>query len=84
MEFFGGRDDGAGAGDVAEFGEEGGVHCRREKDSTAVLQREGGRLLDEESHSDLPKLPSADIRTARASSWISHRTRIIPPILLFS
>ena len=28
MEFFGGSDDGAGAGDGAEFGEEGGVHVR--------------------------------------------------------
>ena len=31
VEFFGGRDDGAGAGDIAEFGEEGGVHVRRGK-----------------------------------------------------
>ena len=34
MEFFDRRDDGAGAGDLAEFGEEGGVHFRCEKDST--------------------------------------------------
>ena len=33
MEFFGRSDDGAGAGDGAEFGEEGGVHVR-EKHTT--------------------------------------------------
>jgi hypothetical protein len=38
VEFFGGSDDGAGAGDGAESGEKGGVHCRCEKDSTAVAQ----------------------------------------------
>ena len=38
MEFFGGSDDGAGAGDGAEFGEEGSVHVRLGKGYYGVVK----------------------------------------------
>lgn len=44
-----GGDKGAGAYDLAEFGEEMSVHWGLEKDSTEMKEREEGRFFGEAS-----------------------------------
>ncbi len=45
VEFVGGSDEVARADDLAEFGEEGGVHCGCEKDSTRKGEMGGAESL---------------------------------------
>lgn len=98
MEFFGRGDDGAGAGDRAEFGEEGGIHDVRVKDSTPLEEWKKEQARGAAVHLEMPNLYQNEQRKplvisnmglwmARLSdtdrdSWLSRAVSLISPPLI--